>query len=156
MAWSPRTSVVESARDFRAARDQAGPWAAVRRKAARLRHRFWSAVTGSDIVLGARLGERLSLPHPTGVVIHQDAIIGDDCMLMQQVTIGQLAGPGVPVLGSRVYVGAGAKILGPVRIGDGARIGANAVVLTDVPANHTAVGVPAVVRATATTAERLP
>jgi serine O-acetyltransferase len=103
-------------------------------------------ITGSDIVLGVRLGQRLSLPHPTGVVIHQDAIVGDDCMIMQQVTIGQLDGPGVPVLGSRVYVGAGAKILGPVRIGDGARIGANAVVLNDVPPNHTAVGIPAIAR----------
>ena len=150
MAWNPRVSVVESARAFRAARDGVGLWPALRRKAARLRHRFWSVVTGSDIVLGASLGERLSLPHPTGVVIHQDAVVGDDCMIMQQVTIGQLAGPGVPVLGSRVYVGAGAKILGPVRIGDGARIGANAVVLTDVPPDHTAVGVPAVARPRAT------
>ena len=146
MAWNPRVSVVKSARAFRAARDEVGLWSALRRKAARVRHRFWSVVTGSDIVLGALLGERLSLPHPTGVVIHQDAVVGDDCMIMQQVTIGQLAGPGAPILGSHVYVGAGAKILGPVRIGDGARIGANAVVLSDVPPNHTAVGVPAVAR----------
>jgi serine O-acetyltransferase len=64
-------------------------------------------------------------------------------MLMQQVTIGQLAGSSVPILGSFVYVGAGAKLLGGIRIGDRARIGANAVVLCDVPEDRTAVGVPA-------------
>ena len=153
MVWNPRLSVVNSARAFRAARDEVGLWPSLLRKVARVRHRFWSVVTASDIVLGARLGQRLSLPHPTGVVIHQDVIVGDDCMIMQQVTIGQLDGPGVPVLGSHVYVGAGAKILGPVRIGDGARIGANAVVLMDVPPNHTAVGIPAVVSPTRPRAE---
>ena len=64
-------------------------------------------------------------------------------MLMQQVTIGQMAGPGAPVIGANVYVGAGARILGPVIIGDGVRVGANAVVLDNLPAQCTAVGVPA-------------
>ena len=64
-------------------------------------------------------------------------------MLMQQVTVGQLADGAAPVIGSGVYIGAGAKVLGGVRVGDGARIGANAVVLRDVPAGCTAVGVPA-------------
>lgn len=113
------------------------------RKLLHLRHRFWMTISGSDIRVGASLGERLKMPHPNGVVIHQLAVIGDDCILMQQVTIGQLATGGAPILGSGVYVGAGAKILGEVRIGDGAQIGANAVVLSDVPAKATAVGVPA-------------
>jgi len=83
------------------------------------------------------------LPHPNGVVMHRDAVIGVNCMIMQQVTIGQLAEGGAPRLGDGVYVGAGAKVLGEITIGDGASIGANAVVLSDVPPGCTAVGIPA-------------
>jgi serine O-acetyltransferase len=108
-----------------------------------LKHLVFTVITGSDIDPSASLGERLSLPHPNGVVIHRDAVIGDDCMIMQQVTIGQVADGRAPVLGNGVYVGAGAKILGGVKIGDRARIGANSVVLCDVPAGKTAVGIPA-------------
>ena len=113
------------------------------RKVARLRHLIWSILTQSDIDPRATLGSRLKLPHPNGVVIHEDAIIGDDCMIMQQVTIGMIGNGEVPVLGNGIYIGAGAKIIGKVKIGDGARIGANAVVTQDVPSGFTAVGVPA-------------
>jgi serine O-acetyltransferase len=107
-------------------------------------HRFWSAVAGADIPLNARLGGGLLLPHPNGVVIHPDAVVGPNCLLFQQVTLGYGGPkPGAPVLGGHVDVGAGAKVLGGVRVGDHARIGANAVVLDDVPAGATAVGVPA-------------
>ena len=109
----------------------------------RARHLFWSIVTQSDIEPRATLGRRLMLPHPNGVVIHEDAIVGDDCMIMQQVTIGMIGEGEVPTLGNNIYVGAGAKIIGKVTVGDGARIGANAVVTQDVPAGCTAVGVPA-------------
>lgn len=124
-------------------RARPGVLALLMRKVARLQHLVLSVLTGSDIDVGVRFGRNLRLPHPTGVVIHRDVVIGDDCMVMQQVTLGQLAAGGVPVIGSRVYFGSGAKVLGPVQIGDGARIGANAVVLHDVPAGATAVGVPA-------------
>lgn len=126
-------------------RNQARPgvFALLLRKAARLRHAVLSVLTGSDIDVGVRFGLNLRLPHPAGVVIHRDVVIGDDCMVMQQVTLGQLARGGLPRIGSHVYVGCGAKVLGPVKIGDGARVGANAVVLHDVPAGATAVGVPA-------------
>lgn len=120
-----------------------GPVATVARRFARLRHRFWSLLSGTAILPGAQVGARLALPHPNGVVIHQAAVVGDDCMIMQQVTLGQLAGAGAPRIGSRVYIGAGAKVLGSVVVGDDARIGANAVVLSDVPAGATAVGIPA-------------
>jgi serine O-acetyltransferase len=113
------------------------------RKFARSRHLFWSIVTQSDIEPRATLGQRLMLPHPNGVVIHEDAVIGDDCMIMQQVTIGMIGDGEVPTIGNNVYIGAGAKIIGKVSVGDGARIGANAVVTQDVPPNCTAVGVPA-------------
>ena len=102
-----------------------------------------SVVTASDISPHARLGAGLKLPHPNGIVIHDDAVIGEDCMIMQQVTIGQLAEAGAPDIGAHVYIGAGAKVLGAVVVGDRARIGANAVVLADVPAGSTAVGIPA-------------
>ena len=82
------------------------------------------------------------LPHPNGVVIAPDANIGINCIIFQQVTIGTADG-GYPTIGNNVLIGAGAKILGPVKIGDGAKIGANAVVLRDVPAGCAAAGVPA-------------
>ena len=82
------------------------------------------------------------LPHPNGIVIHPDAEIGPNCLLFQQVTLG-VGDEGAPKIGGHVDIGAGAKVLGPVVVGRHARIGANAVVLTDVPAEATAVGVPA-------------
>ncbi len=124
-------------------RGRNGLWHALMRKAARARHAMLSFATQSDIDPRATIGRGLKLPHPNGVVIHEDAMIGDDCMIMQQVTIGMIDEGEVPRIGNRVYVGAGAKIIGRVVIGDGARIGANAVVTSDVPANCTAVGVPA-------------
>lgn len=128
---------------FQHHRARRGPWHAMMRKVARARHLFWSIVTQSDIEPRTMLGKRLMLPHPNGVVIHEDAVIGDDCMIMQQVTIGMIGDGEVPTIGNRVYIGAGAKIIGKLSVGDGARIGANAVVVEDVPPGCTAVGVPA-------------
>jgi serine O-acetyltransferase len=108
-----------------------------------LQHRFWSSVCGADIPLNTELGGGLILTHPNGIVIHPEARIGINCLIFQQVTIGMGQGPGVPVIGNHVDIGAGAKILGGVRIGDHAKIGANSVVLEDVPVGATAVGVPA-------------
>jgi serine O-acetyltransferase len=104
---------------------------------------FWSILTQSDIAIEARLGSGLMLPHPNGVVIHEEACIGDDCMIMQQVTVGMIGEAEVPTIGNRVYIGAGAKIIGKLAVGDGARIGANAVVVSDIPPKCTAVGIPA-------------
>ena len=135
--------VVDVVRDHRRALDSGRQAGFLGRKMLRLRHELWSTLSGTDIDLGTTIGERLQLPHPNGVVMHSKTVIGDDCMIMQQVTLGQLAEESAPTIGNRVYIGAGAKVLGPVTIGDGAAIGANAVVLTDVPAGATAVGVPA-------------
>jgi len=79
-----------------------------------------------------------------GVVIHRRSVIGENCEISHQVTIGGRGGfHEVPVIGNDVFIGAGAKVLGPITVGDGATIGANAVVLTDVPAHSVAVGIPA-------------
>ena len=101
-------------------------------------------MAGAVIPLDSDIGGGLRLPHPIGVVIFPGAVIGPNCLISQQVTIG-VGGPkpGAPVIGGHVDIGAGAKILGGVKIGDHARIGANAVVLEDVPTGATAVGVPA-------------
>jgi serine acetyltransferase len=80
-----------------------------------------------------------------GIIVSGDTVIGDDCILRNGVTIGmkKIGEPGSPVIGNRVEIGAGAKILGKIHIGDDAQIGANAVVIRDVPAGHIAVGIPA-------------
>ncbi len=89
------------------------------------------------------------LPHPNGVVVHCDTVIGPNCLLFQQVTLGSTM-DGSPVLAGHVDVGAGAKVLGAVTLGAHAKVGANAVVLIDVPSGATAVGLPAKVIAKAT------
>ena len=142
--WSPAKSLIASVRAYQRHAGRRGLLALCARRMAVLRHRWWSVVSGADVPLSSRLGGGLVLPHPNGVVIHPGASIGPNCMIFQQVTLGSSRG-GVPTLGGHVDVGAGAKILGGVRIGHHARIGANAVVLCDVPDGATAVGVPAVV-----------
>jgi serine O-acetyltransferase len=143
LEWHPSRRLLRAIRLYQrhsGARDPVGRAALLYAVA---EHRFWSAVTGADIPLTARLGGGLLLPHPNGVVIHPGATLGPNCLLLQQVTIGHGSSAGLPVLGGHVDVGAGAKILGGVRIGDHAKIGANAVVLEDVPEGATAVGIPA-------------
>jgi serine O-acetyltransferase len=103
-------------------------------------------LTGIEIHPGATIGRRLFIDHGMGVVIGETAVIGDDCTLYQNVTLGgtgKQRGKRHPTLGDRVVVGVGAKILGAVTIGHDAKIGGGAVVLRDVPPHTTAVGVPA-------------
>ncbi|HXJ42019.1 MAG TPA: hypothetical protein VNH18_22265 [Bryobacteraceae bacterium] len=140
--WAPSRSLLACIRDYQRLFNSRGIRARWLRRFAVLRHRWWTLVTGADIPLNCNLGGGLLLPHPNGIVIHPDAQIGPNCLLFHQVTIGEAAG-GVPTLEGHVDVGAGAKIIGQLRIGKHAKIGANAVVLTDVPAGATAVGVPA-------------
>jgi len=137
--WNPSRALLASIRAYQAAR---GPLGQLRRRWAVLRHRFWSMVTGADIPLTVTIRGGLLMPHPNGIVIHPEAVIGPNCLLLQQVTIAG-SRHGAPRIGGHVDIGAGAKILGAVTIGDHARIGANAVVTIDVPAGATAVGVPA-------------
>ena len=105
--------------------------------------RFW---TGIEIHPGAQIGRRLVIDHGMGIVIGETAEIGDDCLLYHGVTLGGTgkdSGKRHPTLGNNVMVSTGAKVLGPFKVGDNARIAANAVVLQEVPDNATAVGIPA-------------
>ena len=114
--------------------------------AARLVSQSGRFLTGIEIHPGAEIGEGLFIDHGSGVVIGETAIIGDNCTLYQGVTLGgtgKETGKRHPTLGDGVMVGAGAKLLGNFTVGDGAKIAAGAVVLGDVPAEATAVGIPA-------------
>ena len=93
-----------------------------------LRHRFWSIVTGADIPLTCQIGGGLLIPHPNGIVISPSAVIGVNCLIFQQVTIGTRRGGGAPIIEGHVDIGAGAKILGPVTIAAHSEIKANSVV----------------------------
>jgi serine O-acetyltransferase len=102
-------------------------------------------LTGIELPCETMLGRRFRIDHFGGIVISGDAVFGDDCVIRNGVTVGlkHEGQRGAPILGNRVDIGAGAKLLGSIRIGDDVQIGANAVVLTDVPSNSIAVGVPA-------------
>ena len=103
-------------------------------------------VTGIEIHPAATIGKGLFIDHGSGVVIGETSIIGDDCTLYQGATLGgtgKHTGKRHPTLGNRVMVGAGAKVLGPITVGDCSKIAAGAVVLKDIPENCTAVGIPA-------------
>jgi serine O-acetyltransferase len=141
--WDPPRSLIASLRDY----ERASPrrFGLLARQSAMLRHRFWSAVTGADIPLGTSMGGGISMPHPNGIVVFPGIVIGPNCHLSEQVTLGTREGRhGGPRLGAGVFVGPGAKVLGPVVIGDGAVIEPNSVVLQDVPPGCIAMGIPAV------------
>lgn len=105
-----------------------------------------SKKTGIEIHPAVKVGKRFFIDHGTGVVIGETAVIGDDVTIYQGVTLGGTGkdtGKRHPTIGNNVMIGAGAKVLGPLVIGDNSRIAAGAVVLNDIPPNSTAVGVPA-------------
>mgnify|MGYP001034168246 CR=1 FL=1 len=102
-------------------------------------------LTGIEIHPGAKIGRRFFIDHGMGVVIGETAEIGDDCTLYHGVTLGGTSwekGKRHPTLGAGVVIGAGAKVLGPIKVGDCARVGSNAVVLKDVPCEATVIGIP--------------
>ncbi len=121
-------------------------WVNRHKTAARALSQLGRLLTGIEIHPGAKIGRGLFIDHGSGVVIGETAIIGDNCTLYQGVTLGGTGkgkGKRHPTLGNNVMVGCGAKVLGPFEVGDNAKIAANAVVLEAIPANATAVGVPA-------------
>lgn len=108
--------------------------------------KFWAdALLGIELPCEAVVGHRFVIEHVGGIVISGDAVFGDDCVVRNGVTVGlrHRGQRGSPHIGHRADIGAGAKLLGPIRIGDDVAIGANAVVLVDVPDGAVAVGVPA-------------
>jgi serine O-acetyltransferase len=125
-------------------------WLRGHRLAARLLSQFARFLTGVEIHPGARIGRRLFIDHGMGVVIGETAVIGDDVMLYHGVTLGGKSRHGIvpgaqrhPTLHNGVTVGAGAKILGPVTLGEWSTVGANAVVTKDAPPRSILLGVPA-------------
>jgi serine O-acetyltransferase len=121
------------------------PWGAAHYLGAK----FAELVFGISIGINVKIGRRFTIEHFGCIIIHNDVVVGDDVVIRQGVTLGnrRLSAPlDAPIIGSRVNIGAGAKILGRLTIGDDVNIGANAVVLVDVPSNCVAVGVPAIIR----------
>ena len=130
----------------------------------RVAHRLWArgaklpalvlaqgarSVTGIEIHPGATIGRRFFIDHGMGVVIGETAEVGDDVMLYHGVTLGGRSMERVkrhPTVGDGVVIGAGARVLGPITLGEGSQVGANAVAVKDVPARATAVGIPATIR----------
>lgn len=142
--WEPQKALLRTIRRHQRWYARRGPVARLMCKYYVIRHAVLSAITGADIPLSVEIAGGLLLPHPNGVVIHGRSKIGPNCLIFQQVTLGEGGPiPGCPTLGGHVDVGAGAKLLGGITVGDHAKIGANAVVLCDVPPGRTAVGVPA-------------
>jgi serine O-acetyltransferase len=123
-----------------------GLWNAGFKWLARLSSTFARWFTGIEIHPGARIGRRVFIDHGMGVVIGETAEVGDDCTLYHGVTLGGTSwnkGKRHPTLEAGVIIGAGAKILGPITLSAGAKVGSNAVVVKDVPAGATAIGIPA-------------
>ena len=119
------------------------------RLAARLLSQFTRALTGVEIHPGAQIGRRFFIDHGMGVVIGETAEVGDDVLMYHGVTLGGRSMEHVkrhPTVGNNVTIGAGARVLGPVRIGDRVQIGANSVVVKDIPAGAVATGIPATIR----------
>lgn len=136
--WDPSRQLLKSIRGYQKWQTRGGIIGRFLRTYNLIQHRFWSVVTGADIPVSCQIEGGLVLPHPNGVVIHPAAYIGPNCSVLHQVTIVE----GVKLIG-HVEIGAGAKIIRAVSIGEHARIGANAVVVYDIPAGATVAGIPA-------------
>ena len=121
-------------------------WKAKLKLIARITANIGRIITGIEIHPAAKIGKKLFIDHGIGVVIGETAVIGDGCTLYHGVTLGGVSWKKRkrhPTLGDKVIIGAGAKVLGPITIGNGSKIGSNAVVLEDVPDKTTVVGIPA-------------
>lgn len=136
--WSPPQQLLKSIRSYQFWQHRGGIIGLLLGRIKIIEYRFWSAVAGADIPLNSQIKGGLLLVHSNGIVIHHQASIGVNCLILQQVTI--VAGIKI---GGHVDIGAGAKIIRPVTIGDHAKIGANEVVVKDVPPGATVVGIPA-------------
>jgi serine O-acetyltransferase len=143
--WDPSRKLLKAIRQYQYWRTK-GLFGKLFAKTCVLRHGFWSVICGADIPLNCKIGGGLSIPHPNGIVIHPSATIGVNCLIHQQVTIGvKRGGKQAPGIQGHVDIGAGAKIIGAINIGEHAMVGANAVVVKDVLNHQVVAGIPAVV-----------
>jgi serine O-acetyltransferase len=140
-AWAPSKSLLAALRSYQANRDRKDVISIVRWRLATVRWRIWCVLGGISIPLRCQIGGGLQMPHTNGIVINADAKIGCNCDIYQQVTLGEAKGY-APQIGNGVFIGPGAKIIGRVKVGDGARIGANALVTKDVPADALVLAAP--------------
>lgn len=143
--WTPGFRYTFMLRLYRYARDSRWAGFGFRQFVSLQLHRY-SIRYGISISPDAKIGPGFYIGHFGGIVVNQDAVIGNNCNISQDVTIGQInRGPaaGCPIIGDDVYIGPGAKIIGRIRIGDRAAIGANAVVIHDVPESTSVGGIPA-------------
>ncbi|MFV1921236.1 MAG: serine acetyltransferase [Methylotenera sp.] len=136
--WDPSRKLLKSIRDYQKLKKSSSLFSRFCSKLIVVRYRFWSMVTGAEIDLSCQIGGGLLIPHPNGIVIHPDSVIGINCLIFQQVTLA-----GVVELGIHVDIGAGAKLLGPLKLGNHVKVGANAVVTASAGDNVTLVGMPA-------------
>lgn len=144
--WDPGRKLLKSIRDYQRAQASSS---GLKKRWAVLRYRFWSAVTSCDIPLTVKIEGGLVLPHPIGIVVHPEAEIGPNCVLMQNTTLGLTGTHGgpenrrAPRLEGWVDVSTGAQVLGPVTVGYRGQVAANAVALADVPRYTIVGGIPA-------------
>lgn len=136
--WDPGRQLLKSIRHYQKIKSSKCILKKIKRKICALQYHFWSTVSGAEIDINCKIGGGLLIPHPNGIIIHPDAEIGVNCLIFQQVT---LAGP--VKLGYHVDIGAGAKLLAPLNVGNDVRIGANSVVTKDIKSGLTVVGIPA-------------
>ena len=139
--WDPSRKLLRTIRRYQSWHQRRGIISRAFCKILVMRHAFWSVVTGADIPLNCQIGGGLLIPHPNGIVIHPAAKIGVNCLIFQQVTIGVRDSRGFPDISGHVDIGAGAKVLGAIKVGPHARIGANAVVTRDVESGMVAAGI---------------
>lgn len=144
--WDPTRRLLKCIRRWQALQDRRGVFARIARRYWSLQHLFWGIVTQCELPLATQIGGGLLLPHPNGIVVHPGTSIGPNCLIMNQVTLGQGNAGGVPVIGGWVYFAAGARVIGNITIGDFSIVGLNCVLMQDVPAGGVAVGVPARIR----------
>lgn len=142
--WDPGRKLLSSIRRYQVCKKRKGIVPLLVSKICVVQHIFWSAISAADIPINSKLGGGLSIPHPNGIVIHSEAEIGINCLIHQQVTIGIKRGSGgAPNIGAHVDIGAGAKIIGNISIGNDVLIGANSVVVKDIEAGMIVAGIPA-------------
>lgn len=136
--WEPNRQLLKTIRVYQMLAAKTSRISRLQQKIVVLQYHFWSLVTGADIQLNTSIGGGLLIPHPNGIVIHPSSIIGANCLIFQQVTIGTThKSPIPPKIGNHVDIGAGAKILGNISIDNNVKIGANAVITKSVASNTT-------------------